>query len=183
MYRWDEVIHDSTINYMRPLPVSLNHPLFFNVYFPHPLLPSPSMPYPDKGYWIDRSSYKKAGDVYLCARDTCPGFEEIADEYKDGSDLHSIYQCWTYAAFYNASSNWLASQCSDSSDLQCSPGSQGPMCGSCKVIRSHALSPTPHTCNLYALALAMYRMVSYTVHIPTPVCGVGMLKRVCLLWS
>jgi hypothetical protein len=70
------------------------------------------------GYWVDISSYKYAGDLYKCSRDTC----FIA------SLQNTTSNCWKYTHF--DSTNASLFYC-NSDQLQCSRGAGGPLCGSC----------------------------------------------------
>jgi hypothetical protein len=71
---------------------------------------------PNKGYWVDRSSYDYVDRLYSCPRLTCKGGNS------NGS-------CWGYAA-YNTSQSSDADVC-DADALLCTEGAIGPLCGSC----------------------------------------------------
>jgi hypothetical protein len=67
-------------------------------------------PLPDKGFWVDHSDYKYAGELYRCARSTCKG----------GTNHSS---CWTVDGFKESGCN----------QEQCIQGAKGPLCSSCST--------------------------------------------------
>jgi hypothetical protein len=80
-------------------------------------------PLPDKGFWVDHSDYKYAGNIYRCAWSTCKG----------GTNGSS---CWTVNGFN-------ATGCNDD---QCTQGSGGPLCASCA--NGYIRSPATKACEL-----------------------------------
>ena len=68
-----------------------------------------AMPWPQPGFWVDRSALIYGAEVYPCPRDTCKGGANSS--------------CWAIEA-YNSSSNLVC----DANALQCAEGSAGPMC-------------------------------------------------------
>ena len=68
------------------------------------------MPIPDKGFWASYDSVEHAHSIYECHKGTCTG----------GGDADS--KCW-------ATTNY--SKC-ETSELQCSEGATGILCGACK---------------------------------------------------
>jgi hypothetical protein len=79
-------------------------------------------PLPERGYWVDHSDYKYAGELYRCARSTCKG----------GTNHSS---CWTLKGFN-------ASGCGNN---QCTHGAKGPLCASCAD--GFVYRPITHTCD------------------------------------
>jgi uncharacterized protein (DUF983 family) len=71
-------------------------------------------PAPNKGYWVDRTSYKYVTHIYRCPRSTCGG--------SDSSDA-----CWKFENFTSSSL-----KC-DANTLICTEGAIGPLCGSCDL--------------------------------------------------
>jgi hypothetical protein len=76
-----------------------------------------SLPYPQKGYWIDRTSYEYGDEVYRCIFDTCTGFDPVQELD------HRAMDCWTMTGFNR-------SFC-EGDQMMCSEGSTGPLCGTC----------------------------------------------------
>jgi len=73
-------------------------------------------PAPEKGYWVDRSSYEFVKDVYPCPRRTCTGSK-------------STDSCWTAD---NITTDVESGPCEENT-LLCMEGSRGPLCGSCET--------------------------------------------------
>lgn len=93
-----------------------------------------SLPYPEPGYWIDRSEYKYGGDIYRCVIDTCVGYakreEKILDatygtdsllteEDDTSTSSYDYINCWSQDDFNRSVCN--------SNSLMCSKGSTGPL--------------------------------------------------------
>ena len=68
------------------------------------------MPIPQEGYWASYHSAKHAHGIFECHKGTCTG----------GGDTDP--RCWVTANY---------SKC-DTSELQCSPGATGIICGACE---------------------------------------------------
>lgn len=86
------------------------------------------VPAPDADYWVDRRSIEYADRIYKCSRLTCKGAEDANDP------------CWSYLSYGNATEK---NDC-DSSDLQCSHGATGVLCGAC--IDGYSFNPTSQSC-------------------------------------
>ena len=69
------------------------------------------MPIPQEGYWVSYDSVEHALRVYECHKGTCMG----------SGDTDS--RCWVAANY---------SKC-DASELQCSEGATGILCGACEA--------------------------------------------------
>jgi hypothetical protein len=106
------------------------------------------MPRPQENFWVDRSEARFASSIYPCSRSSCTGATTKDDDDDDdgnnegesGSRRLATFAaadgCWTIDA-YNTSSR-SAEQAAeeegpcDTDKLQCTAGSTGPLCGSCK---------------------------------------------------
>jgi len=86
-------------------------------------------PIPDKGYWVDRTSYDHMTYIHKCQRSTC---------------TKNRYMLSNLSSTEESSSCWIANQSSfvfnydmnnhkcGSTKLLCLEGAEGPLCGSCK---------------------------------------------------
>lgn len=74
-----------------------------------------SLPYPEPGYWVDRSFYKYGGDIFRCVIDTCVGYESRENKLLAENDH---VNCWSQSDFNKTI-------CSDPEFLMCATGSSG----------------------------------------------------------
>jgi len=87
------------------------------------------LPYPKRGYWMDREAKTAKGSIYSCTWNTCIGYQKKTKlEYDDDGAFDNLLDlCWTAA-----SGGSLNKTKCNSDELMCSEGSTGPMCGSCQ---------------------------------------------------
>lgn len=82
----------------------------------------------------------------------------------------SLYQCWTYASFFNSSTKGINEFCQDESNLQCAHGSSGPLCGSCIVSPPASVCvdypPIPHLLFHYILSPPLWCMLFLHLAVP-----------------
>ncbi len=93
-----------------------------------------AMPRPKAGYWVDRSAFRFAGDVYACPRETCLGAAATSVVDDDGitsssandnaSSSSSSSSCWIEPTTYgDAASSSFSSPSSSSSSFSSSSSS------------------------------------------------------------
>ena len=74
-----------------------------------------ALPFPKPGFWVDRRSMTWSGHFYPCVWDTCTGFR--VEKKPDA------LRCWE-------ENDYNSSLCIES-ELECTWGSEGPLCGHC----------------------------------------------------
>jgi len=85
-----------------------------------------SNPFPDAGYWVDRSKFSYGDRVYECPWNTCIGFQKVVNAHdNDDAMVNTLYACWSESTFDN--------KACDSSELMCAVGSTGPLCSTCEA--------------------------------------------------
>jgi serine/threonine protein kinase len=90
------------------------------------------LPAPLEGYWSDRSKNEYAGFIYRCSRNTCRGAA------KESGELHDE-ACWI-----GGGRRLSTSTTCDPDELLCTPGAEGPLCGSCSS--GYVYSATTRQC-------------------------------------
>jgi hypothetical protein len=103
-------------------------------------------PAPNKGYWVDRSSYDYVDELYACSRKTCKG-------------SHSLSECWDYS---NKSA--AQSHACNKDNVLCIAGSKGPICGKFSLIKM------THTQLCISLNLSKYLSLSLFAYLSLYVC-------------
>lgn len=111
-------------------------------------------PVPDTDYWVDRRSISYAAELYKCSRQTCKGAKNPYDT------------CWSYSSYGNATM-----KC-DSSDMLCSYGATGPLCGAC--IDDYSFSPTTQSCQSCD--------VNYTDLFVVILVAIAFISFLCVYW-
>jgi len=84
-------------------------------------------PVPDKGFWVDRSRYAYAAELYVCTRSTCIGGQAINASCFAGDKAYPDYDD-------RKEGTAIPPGCADppeGTSLLCSEGARGYLCGSC----------------------------------------------------
>jgi hypothetical protein len=120
-----------------PPPPSPNHDTLFS---------TKKVPIPYSGYWVDRTSLKYIGQIYICPRETCLGAvtslsssnsrSSSSSSSSQDDDEEEAEQCWIPQAYplegekqtKEGEEVEVDSTCSAS---LCKTGSHGIVCGSC----------------------------------------------------